>query len=161
VICVQDDVPVPVYIYRHLRVVQQEAKSLENIAAFWRSRGLVLPSIMTASMCLDIPELFRQVAIRGGFWACSAGQVRSPLSLEVSDVLPAFCVDRLCVQGCCCVGPPSAYTWHCRCSLSLSAVVGELLSGGQCTPLAAHFGKLTFCKLTPTLTGLLRVFCCR
>lgn len=93
-LCVDDTVAVPVHVYRHLAIVKDDHRVMESIGAFWRGRGLTIPTLMVSSMSLDVPELFRQVAIRGGFWACTAAQACTSLA----DVPFAFLFWVLCAQ---------------------------------------------------------------
>jgi hypothetical protein len=77
-LCLAEKVIVPVRVYRHLPILAADADTplLHEICGFWRARGCVLPLLLTRHMELDASQLFRQVALRGGFWACTAAQVR-------------------------------------------------------------------------------------
>jgi hypothetical protein len=77
--CISEDVLVPVHAYRHIPLLQPTQQSALHVAVrtFWRGRGCALELLLQGKMMLDVPEVLRQVAIRGGFWACSAAQVCS------------------------------------------------------------------------------------
>lgn len=76
-LCIAAGVLVPVHSLRALPLLaaQHEAQLLDELRAFWRCRGAVLPLLVECGMLLDAAELFRLVALRGGFWSACAAQV--------------------------------------------------------------------------------------
>lgn len=92
--------PVPVHAYRHLPLLQplHESSLLCAARAFWRSRGLVLPVCMRSKLVLDVAGTMRQVALRGGYWACTAAQV-SPLRPTMCSCCPSFQLQDLTARG--------------------------------------------------------------
>lgn len=72
---------VPVRLYAHLPVMRVGQANKDQLHAwlhaFWRQRGHVVPLLAKEGMTLDAAEALRQVALRGGFWACTAAQARA------------------------------------------------------------------------------------
>lgn len=79
-LCIAAAVCVPLHTLRALPLLaaQHEAQLLDALRGFWRARGCVLPLLVERGMLLDAAELFRSVAVRGGFWAACAAQVCAP-----------------------------------------------------------------------------------
>jgi hypothetical protein len=80
-------------LYHHVPALAVANKEtvLDDVHRFWHQRGLVVSLPVYKHLELDMFRLLRQVALLGGYWSCTAAQVRAP-TLQIKGVPLSFCV---------------------------------------------------------------------
>lgn len=91
VLCLHPRAMVPLHLYHHLPVMSptHENAIVHDLHKFWRQRGYALSLPIHQCNQLDPFELLRQVALRGGYWGCTAAQVRAPSPTPLTPRNPA------------------------------------------------------------------------